>query len=220
MSSSTTSRSEGSEALRKEPVRCECRSTANDSWRSSSRSSDPWPPPDGPVEPGRERILPTGARELLEKALVTPDGSARYLLAIDYGAEADDAGEVHGYRDHRVVEDVLAEPGFTDITAGVPFTDLRRHASTHGLQAFPSVGQRAALTALGFGTWVSSALERQADLLNTGRGGEAVRTWGERSQAGTLVDPAGLGRFRWFVAATPGLAEPAWLTRAVRDEPE
>jgi len=29
-----------------------------------------------------------------------------------------------------------------------------------------------------------------------------------------LAEPAGLGRFLWFVAATRGVAEPAWLLRA------
>ena len=39
----------------------------------------------------------------------------------------------------------------------------------------------------------------------------AVRTWGARSRATLLVDPAALGRFRWLVLATPGLDPPAWL---------
>jgi SAM-dependent MidA family methyltransferase len=175
---------------------------------------DPTPWPHGSISPGRERILPTGARDFVVQALEPDAGSPRYLLAIDYGAEDDDAGEVHGYRNHRVVEDVLADPGLTDITAGVPFGDLRRHAESHGLQAFSTVSQRDALDALGFGSWVSSALERQADLLNTGRGADAVHVWGGRSRAGMLVDPAGLGRFRWLVVSSPGLPEPSWLTRA------
>jgi SAM-dependent MidA family methyltransferase len=186
--------------------------------RLAVADTSPWP--DGSITPGHERILPTGAQEFLDRAIRPGTGSPRYLLTVDYGAESDDAGEVHGYRDHRLVEDVLAHPGLTDITAGVPFTDLRRHVQAHGLHAFPSVSQREALTALGFEAWASSALERQADLLNTGRGGEAVRTWGGRSRASMLVDPAGLGRFRWFVVGTSGLPEPPWLTRALREEPD
>ena len=57
-------------------------------------------------------------------------------------------------------------------------------------------------------------LERQQDLLSTGRGAEAVRAWGGRSRASMLADPAGLGRFRWFVVTTPGVAEPTWLRAA------
>ncbi|HEY6567580.1 MAG TPA: SAM-dependent methyltransferase [Actinomycetota bacterium] len=176
----------------------------------------PWP--DGAIAIGHERILPTGAREFLTRAMRSAGGTPRYLMAIDYGSETADAGEVHGYRDHRVVEDVLAHPGRTDITAGVPFADLGRQAEADGAHAFPSVSQRAALTALGFEAWASAALDRQGDLLNTGRGGEAVRTWGGRSRATMLVDPAGLGRFRWFLVATPGLPEPPWLTRAQRED--
>lgn len=185
--------------------------------RLTAVDDPPWP--DRSIAAGREHILPTGARRFLEESMDSGATSPRYVLAIDYGAEADDAGEVHGYRDHRVVEDVLAQPGLTDITAGVPFTDLRRHARARGLHAFPSVSQRQALTALGFEAWASSALERQADLLNTGRGGEAVRTWGGRSRATMLVDPAGLGRFRWFVVGTSDLPEPPWLTRALAEGP-
>ena len=176
--------------------------------------ADPAPWPDDAVAPGHERILPEGARDFVVRALTADPGSPRYVVAVDYGAEVDEAGEVHGYRQHRVVEDVLAEPGLSDITAGVPFGDLRQHAQASGLQAFPTVSQRQALDALGFGSWVASGLERQTDLLNTGRGGDAVRVWGGRGRAGMLVDPAGLGRFRWFVASTPGLPEPSWLARA------
>lgn len=182
----------------------------------------PDPPPwaEGEVLPGRERIVPTGARDLIVQTLLRGGGSPRYLLAIDYGSETLEAGEVHGYRRHRVVEDVLADPGRTDITAGVPFADLRGHAAAQSLQAFRTVSQRAALAALGFEPWESATLERQADLLNTGRGAKAVRTWGGRSRAAMLVDPAGLGRFRWFLASTPGLPQPPWLRRALREEPD
>ena len=64
--------------------------------------------------------------------------------------------------------------------------------------------------------WLHTELERQQDLLNTGRGAEAVGAWGGRSRAAMLGDPAGLGRFRWFVVTTPSVPEPAWL-RAARE---
>jgi NADH dehydrogenase [ubiquinone] 1 alpha subcomplex assembly factor 7 len=173
----------------------------------------PWPWPGTSLPPGHERILPTAARDLVVQSLAGTEGP-RFLLAIDFGSEADDAGEVHGYRAHHVLGDVLAAPGTVDITAGVPFGDLRRHAAENGLRTFPTVSQRQALRGLGFGGWFSSTLERQADLLNTGRGATASRLWAERSQAGLLVDPMGLGRFRWLVVGTAGLSEPEWLGRA------
>src|SRR5581483_10374984 len=42
-------------------------------------------------------------------------------LLIDYGTTngQGSAGEVHGYRRHAVLEDVLADPGSSDVTAGV-----------------------------------------------------------------------------------------------------
>ena len=76
------------------------------------------------------------------------------------------------------------------------------------------MSQHDALGALGLKDWLHTQLERQQDELNTGRGAGAVRTWGGRSRAVMLADPAGLGRFRWFVATTTGVDEPAWLTAA------
>jgi SAM-dependent MidA family methyltransferase len=166
-----------------------------------------------PVD-GEEAVVPTGAASFLVEAL---KGTApRALLAIDYGGDSGAGGPAHGYAAHRVVEDLLAAPGTTDITAGVDFGFLAQAAEAGGLPAFPTVSQHDALVALGLEAWLQTELERQQDLLNTGRGGDAVRAWGGRSRAAMLADPAGLGRFRWFVAATPGVAEPTWL-RAARE---
>jgi len=172
-----------------------------------------------PIDPahGEETLIPTGATSLVLQTLECPD--PRALLAIDYGTEHGAGGAVHGYRHHRVVEDVLRDPGDTDITAGVDFGILRATATSAGHRAFPTISQREALRALGFEPWLLTQLERQGDLLNTGRGGAAVRAWGGRSRAVMLVDPAGLGRFRWFLAANTDIAEPPWLSdgRALTD---
>ena len=169
-----------------------------------------------PLGPGDEVVVPVGAIEASMHALGTTDGTHRYLLAIDYGADDAPSGQVHGYRSHRVIEDVLRDPGQTDITAGVHFGALRRALAGAGFQVFPTVSQREALSALGFEAWFRTQLERQGDLLNTGRGADAVRLWEGRNRAAMLVDPVGLGRFRWFVASSPGLPEPAWLIRSRR----
>lgn len=161
-----------------------------------------------------ETVVPTGAASFVVEALAGP--APRALLAIDYGSDRGSGGPAHGYASHRIVEDLLASPGATDITAGVDFGFLSGAVTTQGLRAFPTVSQHDALIALGFEDWLNTELERQQDLLDTGRGAEAVRTWGGRSHAVMLADPSGLGRFRWFVAATPDVAEPTFL-RAARE---
>lgn len=163
---------------------------------------------------GDETVVPTGAASFVVEALAGP--APRAMLAIDYGSDRGSGGPAHGYASHRVVEDLLAAPGTTDITAGVDFGLLAQAAVAHGLRAFPTASQHDTLIALGFEDWLHTELERQQDLLDTGRGADAVRTWGGRSRAVMLADPAGLGRFRWFVAATPDVAEPTFL-RAARE---
>jgi SAM-dependent MidA family methyltransferase len=161
-----------------------------------------------------ETVVPTGAASFVVEALAGP--APRAILAIDYGSDRGSGGPAHGYASHRVVEDLLASPGTTDITAGVDFGFLTEAVTAQGLRAFPTVSQHDALIALGFEDWLHTELERQQDLLDTGRGADAVRTWGGRSRAVMLADPAGLGRFRWCVASTPDVAEPTFL-RAARE---
>ena len=103
------------------------------------------------------------------------------MLAIDYGSDRS-GGPAHGYASHRVVEDLFAAPGTTDITAGVDFGFLAETTTAHGLRAFATVSQHDALIALGFEHWLHTELERQQDLLDSGRGADAVRTWGGRSR--------------------------------------
>jgi SAM-dependent MidA family methyltransferase len=134
-----------------------------------------------------------------------------YALLIDYGGVGTTGGEIHGYQGHRVVEDVLADPGSSDITAGVDFALVAGRAEGRGLVAWPSVTQHDALLALGFEEWLRAELERQTSQLDAREGLEAVRTWSGRSQATLLVDPNALGRLRWLVLATPDMPRPDWL---------
>jgi NADH dehydrogenase [ubiquinone] 1 alpha subcomplex assembly factor 7 len=159
---------------------------------------------------GEERVIPAGALGFVEEvaARLAHPG---YALLIDYGGVGEPGGTPHGYRAHRPVEDILEQPGSTDITVGVDFDLIAGHATAHGLVAFPSVSQRHALTALGYDRWVRDELRRQAELLDRREGVEAVRTWGGRSRASLLVDPTALGRLRWLLLATPGLDAPAWM---------
>jgi SAM-dependent MidA family methyltransferase len=165
-----------------------------------------------PYPADHETIVPVGAFAFIDRLAFSHDRG--YALLIDYGDVGTPGGDIHGYRDHRVVEDVLADPGSTDITAGVDFALIANHASQRGLVVFPTVTQHDALIALGFEEWLRGELERQTSQLDAREGLEAVRTWSGRSRATLLVDPSALGRLRWFLLASPGLPAPAWLDAA------
>jgi SAM-dependent MidA family methyltransferase len=162
-----------------------------------------------PYPPDRETIVPVDAFAFVDRLASTL--TRGYALLMDYGDVGTPGGAIHGYRGHRVVEDVLADPGSTDITAGVDFALLADYAEQRGLVAFPTVTQRNALLALGFEEWLRRELERQTSQLDAREGLEAVRTWSGRSRATLLVDPSALGRLRWLLLATPGLPAPDWL---------
>ena len=167
-----------------------------------------------PYPSDNETVVPDGAFAFVDRLASTL--TCGYALLIDYGDVGTPGGDIHGYRDHRVVEDVLADPGSTDITAGVDFTLIADHAERRGLIAFPTVTQHDVLVALGFEAWLGDELERQTSQLDAREGLEAVRTWSGRSRATLLVDPSALGRLRWLLLATPGLPAPDWLDAAGR----
>jgi NADH dehydrogenase [ubiquinone] 1 alpha subcomplex assembly factor 7 len=169
-------------------------------------------PPSSPSD-GNERVAPVGAFAFLDRLAGSLERG--YALLIDYGGLGTTGGPVHGYRDHSIVEDVLADPGATDITAGVDFDLIAGHAKERGLVAFPSVTQRDALVSLGIDAWLEEQLAVQRRRLEARDGREAVATWSGRSRATLLVDPGALGRLRWLLLATPGLVPPGWLTRAI-----
>jgi SAM-dependent MidA family methyltransferase len=159
-----------------------------------------------------ERVIPSGAFAFVDElARVLTRG---YALLIDYGGLGSSGGPVHGYRGHTLVEDVMAEPGSADITAGVDLELVAAHAEALGVTAFPIVRQSDALGALGIGDRLREELEEQRMQLDAGDGRAAVRTWSGRNQASLLIDPGGLGRFRWLLLATGGLDPPPWLIRA------
>jgi SAM-dependent MidA family methyltransferase len=159
---------------------------------------------------GTDTIVPEGTLALLDRLAATL--TRGYALLIDYGGSGHAGGPVHGYAAQRVVEDLLADPGRSDITVGVDFDLVARHAKGLGLTVLGNVSQHDALRALGFETWAREELSRQARQLDERRGIEAVRTWGGRSRATLLVDPAALGRHRWVVLGTTGLQAPSWLS--------
>ena len=79
-----------------------------------------------------------------------------YALVADYGFSRADyylpertRGTLAAYRDHRVSEDVLADPGGQDITAHVDFTTLAERAAMAGLALVGFTDQHHFLAALG-----------------------------------------------------------------------
>jgi SAM-dependent MidA family methyltransferase len=161
------------------------------------------------LDVGEETVVPDGALQFVEDVAAALERG--YALVIDYGGLGGPGGEVHGYRGHGLVDDVLGKPGETDVTSGVDFALVTQHARRHGLVAFPTVTQRQALLVLGFREWTRDERGRQVDLLGQGEGVDAVRVWSGRNRANLLVDPSALGRHRWLLLATSGLQAPGWL---------
>ena len=162
---------------------------------------------------GDDANVPTGALAFIDRLAASLRQG--YVLLIDYrSGEASSAQEVHGYRDHRVLWNVLDEPGTTDITAGVDFEAVVDRARDRGLTPLGMVSQRDALLALGFDRWNQDAREAQIRLL-ADRSLEAAKVWDSRNRAALLVDPTGLGRLSWLVLATRSLPKPRWLERAM-----
>jgi SAM-dependent MidA family methyltransferase len=163
---------------------------------------------------GQEHAVPIGALAFVDEVAATLRRG--YALLIDYGAASPTT--VRGYRGHRLLDDVLDEPGSADITTDVDMDAVIARAHSHGFGADGPVPQRHALRALGLDEWLRAELSHQGELLRGGRGLPAVRTWQGRTRARLLVDPAGLGRLGWVLLRTEGLASPSW-TRRPGDEP-
>jgi len=181
------------------------------------------------LRPGEEAAVAVGALAFVDElASVLRRG---YVVLIDYGSVASGrranqrsadgdtrrTGDVHGYRRHTVLEDVLSKPGTADVTAGVDFATIEARAAANGLVDHGPVSQRAALIALGFGVWSQIQQERQSRLMAEGSGSHAVRIFQGRSRASLLVDHAALGSHWWLLLSTPSLPTPAWHRAASAD---
>jgi SAM-dependent MidA family methyltransferase len=161
-----------------------------------------------PLRPGEERPVSPEAASLIRR--IGESLERGYAFLFDYAFEGEEEpGPVHAYRDHRVLEDVLADPGSRDVTAAVDLQALDEEARRAGLTPWGPISQRSALLGLGFRTWVSGVRSRQTEALIARRWREANRLYAERSRASILVDPAKLGGLRLVVLATEGLPPPA-----------
>jgi SAM-dependent MidA family methyltransferase len=160
-----------------------------------------------PVPPGRERPVSAAALSLVRDIAGTL--SRGYAFLIDYGfGPGEDPGPVRAYRDHRVLAEVLEDPGSRDVTAAVDLQALNDEARRAGLTVWGPVTQREALLALGFRLWLSGARARQADAERAGASREANRFYAERSKATLLIDPEHLGSLQLLVFGTSGLPPP------------
>lgn len=159
-----------------------------------------------PIDDGEELAVSVEALSFIDRLSgLILDG---YAILIDYGGSG--GFEPHGYRDQRLVEDILQAPGTSDITAGVDFDSLVRRAKELRFDVFGPVSQHDALMQLGFARWAHSDREHQSSLLDQGEGVAAVERWSDRNAANLLVDPLGLGRLRWLVLGSPDSPCPPW----------
>lgn len=141
--------------------------------------------------------------------------SRGYLWLADYALSLPGLTSVHGYRRHHLEEDVLADPGSRDITAGVDFAALERYARMRGHCVWGPVKQREALLALGFRDLDHRAQARQIEALERRRGIDAMRIYSNRTRANLLLARGGLGDFSVMCFGV-GIAE---APRSVRDVP-
>jgi NADH dehydrogenase [ubiquinone] 1 alpha subcomplex assembly factor 7 len=165
-----------------------------------------------PLSDRGETTYPVGALAFVDELAAAMRRG--YALLVDYGSATGPSEAAHGYRDQRLVADVLADPGTVDITAGVDLGAVAARARARGLEAIGLVDQSSALRALGYDEWSNGARSNQVRFLEGGRGAEAARTWDARNRAAALVDPIALGRLRWLLVSTSGLATPTWFARA------
>jgi SAM-dependent MidA family methyltransferase len=163
----------------------------------------------GELDAPAEIAVPVAALGFVDELAATLE--VGWAVLIDYGARRPGGG-VRGYRSHRVLDDLLSDPGSSDLTAEVDFAAIAARAAEDGLRVDGLPTQREALVALGLERWAREELERQGRLQRDRAGIEAVRAWSGRSRATLLVDPAGLGRLRWLVVSR-GVAAPRWLSR-------
>jgi len=124
--------------------------------------------------------------------------SAGHLLVVDYALEARryyapsrPAGTLLAYRNQRTSPDPLLEPGHWDLTAHLCLESLERAAAATGWRWQGSCRQGQALLALGLAQALHGlqSPEHPDDLAEKLAAREALLR---------LVDPAGLGEFRWI----------------------
>jgi SAM-dependent MidA family methyltransferase len=170
---------------------------------------------DRPLGPGEERPVSPAAVALVREVAVNLERGYSFFFDFGTGPEAS-AGPVHAYRDHRVLAEVLEDPGSRDVTAGVDLDAVARAARGAGLQVWGPVAQREAMLALGYRTWASGVRARQAEAEAADDWRTANRLFDARSRASILIDEGKLGGLWLLAFGTEGIPPPA----AVRGDRE
>ena len=148
-----------------------------------------WRVPESLADGGRWEVSPAAEGWVAGVAAAIASG---YLVLVDYGDDETGllgragTGTLRGFSSHRLVEDVLADPGRMDLTATVNFTAIRRAAEGAGLSFAGAATQREVLLALG----VREATGRPATPI------DQLRAASARSAVDVLLDPNGLGAYR------------------------
>ena len=128
-----------------------------------------------PIDSGLLEVLPDGFTIEMSPAVdqwwrqVARTLECGKLMTIDYGLTTEEylmperkEGTLRGYRRHRLVRDVLANPGQQDITAQVDFTAIRTAGESAGLrtdafltqaQFLTSIASRTSKDEASFGKW-------------------------------------------------------------------
>jgi len=156
------------------------------------------------------RVVSPGTEDLV--GAISKKLQRGYAIFIDYGFSGGEALEsIRGYRSHHLVDDILRDPGSSDVTGPVDFDALVARARADGLQTWGPVFQRDALMALGYRATLDRMRADQAEKEQAGEWRMAVEYYGERGQAAMLVDPAGLGGLKVLSLGTPRLPAPRAL---------
>lgn len=162
-------------------------------------SVDPGPEPDAPEWP----VSPLAAAMI---AVVAAKLQRGHALLFDYGFVAGEPVEpVRGYHRQRLVHDLLAMPGETDITGPVDFDAVAMAARAYGLTAHGPVSQRVALHNLGYRRALEALRREQAAAESAGEHRRAIELFGARNEAAILVEQNGLGGLKVLGLSTPGM---------------
>lgn len=159
------------------------------------------------LHPGLEPWLGAAAASLSEGVLLVVDYA---LEARRYYSPPRSSGTLMAYQGQQASPDPLRQPGHWDLTAHLCLESLERAAAAAGWQVLGQCRQGQALLALG----LAAALHG----LQQPGGGDLADRLARREALLRLVDPAGLGEFRW-IALGRGAAACSQTPRFLR-EPE
>lgn len=139
-----------------------------------------------------------------------------WLLAIDYGDTRPDIwttnpqGTLTGYREERLIDDLLADPGHSDITAHVDFTHLSDAARETGFTVPEVITQEALLGWAGIED-ATDGLKRERERAMAARDYEgAAAAMAEQSRLAVLTAPWSMGDFPAMLAAKNAPVLPPW----------